>query len=64
MSETSTTSSIPRILNCQQELVDDVDEGKSNIFPLMHVDPIFNTTCRKAVLNNTCTIYVRSIFAA
>jgi len=27
--------------DCQQEFAKDVDGGKSNRFPLMHIDPIF-----------------------
>jgi hypothetical protein len=26
---------------CQQEFAEVADEGKSNLFPLMHIDPIF-----------------------
>ena len=28
-------------LDCQQEFADDADGGKSNRFPLMHIDHIF-----------------------
>ena len=27
--------------DCQQEFAEDADGGKSNRFPLMHIDPIF-----------------------
>jgi hypothetical protein len=28
-------------LDCQQEFLEDADGGKSSLFPLMHIDPIF-----------------------
>jgi len=28
-------------LDCQHELAEDANEGKSNLFPFIHVDPIF-----------------------